>query len=90
MRLLVGDPHALLLEEEVGSFRPGALERFSKWVWRRPAVAALLGATVLFTIAVIGAITLLAGTPADTSEKDRGTQAGNAGQATGTAGRQQG
>jgi len=27
VRLLPGDPHALLLEEAVGSFRPDALER---------------------------------------------------------------
>jgi serine/threonine-protein kinase len=36
------------------------LERTGKWVRRRPAVAALLGATVLFTIALIGGVLGLA------------------------------
>jgi serine/threonine-protein kinase len=34
----------------------GLLERTGKWLRRRPAVAALLGATVLFTIALIGGV----------------------------------
>jgi serine/threonine-protein kinase len=40
--------------EPVAARRPGPVERFGKWVRRRPAVATLLGATVLFTVASIG------------------------------------
>jgi serine/threonine-protein kinase len=40
--------------EPIAARRPGSLERFRKWVWRRPAVAALLVTTVLFAIALIG------------------------------------
>jgi serine/threonine-protein kinase len=46
--------------ESVTARRPGAVERLRKWVRRRPAVAALLGATVLFTVALIGGALWLA------------------------------
>src|SRR5437899_657861 len=46
--------------EPIAASRPGSLERFSKWVRRRPAVAALVGAMVLFTIALAGGTLWLA------------------------------
>jgi serine/threonine-protein kinase len=39
--------------EPIAARRPSSLERLGKWVRRRPALAALLLATVLFTIALI-------------------------------------
>jgi serine/threonine-protein kinase len=46
--------------EPITARRPGAVERCSKWVRRRPAAAALLVTTVLFTIALIGGALWLA------------------------------
>jgi serine/threonine-protein kinase len=57
---LAEDSHRFQRGEPITARRPGSLERFSKWVWRRPAVAALLGATGLFTIALIGGALWLA------------------------------
>jgi serine/threonine-protein kinase len=46
--------------ESIAARPVGLLERFGKWVRRRPAVAALLGATVFFTITLIGGALWLA------------------------------
>jgi serine/threonine protein kinase/tetratricopeptide (TPR) repeat protein len=40
--------------ESIAARPVGPLERFGKWVRRRPAAAALLGATAFFTIVLIG------------------------------------
>jgi serine/threonine-protein kinase len=39
--------------EPIAARRPGLAERLGKWVRRRPATAGLIGATALFTIALI-------------------------------------
>ncbi|HEV3448637.1 MAG TPA: serine/threonine-protein kinase [Gemmataceae bacterium] len=49
---LAADLQRLERGEPITARRPGSLERFSKWVRRRPAAAALLAATTLFTIAL--------------------------------------
>jgi len=51
---LAADLQRLERGEPITARRPGLLGRFSKWVRRRPAVAALLAATMLFSIAVVG------------------------------------
>jgi serine/threonine-protein kinase len=40
--------------ESIAARRPGLSERVVKWVRRRPTAAALVGATVLFTITLVG------------------------------------
>jgi serine/threonine-protein kinase len=51
---LADDLHRFQRGEPIAARRPGSVERLSKWVRRRPAVAALLGATLLLTIILIG------------------------------------
>src|SRR5262249_45052639 len=46
--------------ESIAARPVGLPERFGKWVRRRPAVAVLLGATVLFTLASVGGALWLA------------------------------
>jgi serine/threonine-protein kinase len=46
--------------ESIAARPAGLPERLAKWVRRRPAVAALLGAAVLFTAALIGGVLWLA------------------------------
>jgi serine/threonine-protein kinase len=51
---LEADLHRFQRGEPIAARRPGLAERLVKWVRRRPAVAALLVVTVLFTMALIG------------------------------------
>jgi eukaryotic-like serine/threonine-protein kinase len=46
--------------ESIAARPVGLLERFGKWIRRRPAAAALLGATVVFTTALLGGALWLA------------------------------
>src|SRR5262249_3179962 len=57
---LAEDLHRFQRGELIAARRPGSLERLGKWVRRRPTVAALIGATVLFTIALISGALWLA------------------------------
>jgi serine/threonine-protein kinase len=51
---LADDLHRFQRGESIAARRPGSVERLGKWVRRRPAVAALLGATLLLTIVLMG------------------------------------
>jgi serine/threonine-protein kinase len=57
---LAEDLQRFLHGESIMARPAGLLERLGKWVWRRPAVAALLGATVFFTTALVGGALWLA------------------------------
>jgi serine/threonine-protein kinase len=57
---LAGDLRRFQRGESIAARPVGLLERFGKWVRRRPAVAALLGATMFFTTASIGGALWLA------------------------------
>ncbi|HJZ91232.1 MAG TPA: serine/threonine-protein kinase [Gemmataceae bacterium] len=57
---LTADLHRFERGESIAARRPGQLERVVKWVRRRPTAAALVGASVLFTITLIGGALWLA------------------------------
>src|SRR5262249_37938189 len=57
---LTADLHRFERGESIAARRPGQLERVVKWVRRRPTAAALVGASVPFTITLIGGALWLA------------------------------
>src|SRR5262249_49934640 len=50
---LAADLECFQRGEAISARRPGALERVYRWIRRRPAVSALIAATVLFTTIVV-------------------------------------